>query len=96
MHPILVFLNNSKTTSVDFSFHSHLIEGVLGCFYYALPHSLDLGHPCPALCEKVVAGLFLPSPASPASAILRLMDPVLQVWADRRMARHELVVPAGD
>ena len=33
MHPIPVSLDKSKTVSVDFSLHSHLAKGALGCFH---------------------------------------------------------------
>ena len=40
MHPTLVFAKKSKTASVDFSLHSHLTEGALGCLHpWAFPIS---------------------------------------------------------
>ena len=33
MHPTLVLPRNSKTAPVDFSLHSYLPEGALGCFH---------------------------------------------------------------
>ena len=63
---------------------------------YVLLQFSDLRRPRPALREKVVAGLFLSSPAPPAEVAVRLVDLIPEVGADRRMARQQLEVPAGD
>ena len=43
MHPALVLPRKARTASVDFSFHSHLPEGALGCFHpWAFPISFHI------------------------------------------------------
>ena len=66
------------------------------CLPYVLPQLLDLRQPGPALREKVVAGLLFSSPAPPKFVIHGLVNPVLQVRADRRVTGQELVIPTGD
>ena len=81
MHPTLVLPKKASTASVDFSTHNHLPEGPAVLppvgLPYVLPQPSDLGHPSLALRKEVMAGLFLPSPASPVKVILRLADLVL-------------------
>ena len=98
MHPTLVLPRNPKTASADFSLHSHLTEGALGCFHlpYILPQLPDLGQPSLSFREKVVAGLLLSSPVPPALVVLRPVNLVLEAGADRRMTGQQLVVSADD
>ena len=63
---------------------------------YVLPQFSDLRRPRPALREKVVACLFISSPAPPAEVAVRPVDLIPEIGADRRMARKQLEVPAGD
>ena len=56
------------------------------CLPNVLPKRPDLRKPGPALCEKVVAGLSLSSTTPPALVTRSLVNLVLQVRANRRVA----------
>ena len=62
---------------------------------YVPPQLPDLGCPCPALRKKVVAGLSLSSPAPP-TPVIYLVDLVIEVGPNRRVARQKLIISAGD
>ena len=59
---------------------------------YIPPQPRDLWAAGPALCEQVVVGLFLSSPAPPAFIVRRLVDLVPEVWAYGGVARQQLVI----
>ena len=90
MHPTPASLRNFKTSSVVFSFQSHLTEGALECFHsHAFPtsshNSLIRGSQARHSVKRWWRVCFSPPPAPPASVTAGLAGLVLEVWADCRM-----------